>query len=248
MRSNDRRPRRSGALRSSLAAASDRPPIRPPCSRPGRRGRRGRRGFEPTSDWWPGVWPGVARTLMSSDTVWSPCDLLDSATRRSRSIRGSCGRSCGRSPIRPAGRRSGCPGRRRSGRRDRHEGGNWRRRRSRLDPHRLLARRRRRGPVCGWYRSSSSAFPNPKPVSKSRTTGGVPDEIGNHHAAGARADPPSGNERRSPARAGSISGATSAQSQSAIAARPQEAVAERAGFEPATGCPEPHFQCGAIVH
>ena len=25
-------------------------------------------------------------------------------------------------------------------------------------------------------------------------------------------------------------------------------VAERAGFEPATGCPEPHFQCGAIVH
>ena len=26
------------------------------------------------------------------------------------------------------------------------------------------------------------------------------------------------------------------------------AVAERAGFEPATGCPEPHFQCGAIVH
>src|SRR6185369_11385220 len=24
-------------------------------------------------------------------------------------------------------------------------------------------------------------------------------------------------------------------------------VAERAGFEPATGCPEPHFQCGAIV-
>ncbi len=25
-------------------------------------------------------------------------------------------------------------------------------------------------------------------------------------------------------------------------------MAERAGFEPATGCPEPHFQCGAIVH
>ena len=25
-------------------------------------------------------------------------------------------------------------------------------------------------------------------------------------------------------------------------------VAERAGFEPATGFPEPHFQCGAIVH
>ena len=25
-------------------------------------------------------------------------------------------------------------------------------------------------------------------------------------------------------------------------------VAERAGFEPAMGCPEPHFQCGAIVH
>jgi hypothetical protein len=28
----------------------------------------------------------------------------------------------------------------------------------------------------------------------------------------------------------------------------QDGVAERAGFEPATGCPEPHFQCGAIVH
>ena len=25
-------------------------------------------------------------------------------------------------------------------------------------------------------------------------------------------------------------------------------VAERAGFEPAMGCPKPHFQCGAIVH
>jgi hypothetical protein len=25
-------------------------------------------------------------------------------------------------------------------------------------------------------------------------------------------------------------------------------VAERGGFEPPTGCPEPHFQCGAIVH
>ena len=25
-------------------------------------------------------------------------------------------------------------------------------------------------------------------------------------------------------------------------------VAEREGFEPSTGCPEPHFQCGAIVH
>jgi hypothetical protein len=23
-------------------------------------------------------------------------------------------------------------------------------------------------------------------------------------------------------------------------------VAERGGFEPPTGCPEPHFQCGAI--
>ena len=30
--------------------------------------------------------------------------------------------------------------------------------------------------------------------------------------------------------------------------RRPEFVAERAGFEPATGCPEPHFQCGAIVH
>jgi len=25
-------------------------------------------------------------------------------------------------------------------------------------------------------------------------------------------------------------------------------VAERGGFEPPTGCPEPHFQCGAIGH
>ena len=32
------------------------------------------------------------------------------------------------------------------------------------------------------------------------------------------------------------------------AAREVRRVAERAGFEPATGCPEPHFQCGAIVH
>ena len=29
---------------------------------------------------------------------------------------------------------------------------------------------------------------------------------------------------------------------------PRRAVAERAGFEPAMGCPKPHFQCGAIVH
>jgi hypothetical protein len=34
----------------------------------------------------------------------------------------------------------------------------------------------------------------------------------------------------------------------AIAVEARTGVAERAGFEPATGCPEPHFQCGAIVH
>jgi hypothetical protein len=27
-----------------------------------------------------------------------------------------------------------------------------------------------------------------------------------------------------------------------------EKVAERAGFEPAMGCPIPHFQCGALGH
>jgi hypothetical protein len=32
------------------------------------------------------------------------------------------------------------------------------------------------------------------------------------------------------------------------ASRVGACVAERAGFEPATGFPEPHFQCGAIVH
>ena len=71
-------------------------------------------------------------------------------------------------PLRPSARRSGCPGRWRSVRRDRREGGSSRRRRSRQDPPRPRAGRRRRGPVAGWYRSSSSAFPNPKPVSKRR--------------------------------------------------------------------------------
>jgi hypothetical protein len=33
-----------------------------------------------------------------------------------------------------------------------------------------------------------------------------------------------------------------------MAAQAEDGMAERAGFEPATGCPEPHFQCGAIVH
>ena len=35
-----------------------------------------------------------------------------------------------------------------------------------------------------------------------------------------------------------------------IVAEPERGaeMAERAGFEPATGFPEPHFQCGAIVH
>ena len=34
----------------------------------------------------------------------------------------------------------------------------------------------------------------------------------------------------------------------AMGVQAPDAVAERAGFEPATGYPEPHFQCGAIVH
>ena len=258
-RSSDRMPSRSGALRPSLELVRRADPfvdgvdgLAGEHDQPVGPSRRPATGG-------PACEPGVVTILMPSDQLVIAAEPDDISPRESRSTRGSCGPCvCGDLPFARLDVDRAHPGMTSSDRRGRHADDSWRRRRR--QPREMpasarassIAPARPGGSRCVELRRCRT----PRPVSNRRIAapgGGSRKPMTTPCLIGARLGRSGEPERselewRDPRAVASCSCYDDRRVVIATAADHDERVAERAGFEPATGFPEPHFQCGAIVH